>query len=51
MTESRPYREDPAAAAILRRLMDSDTAEVRIEDMREHYWAKRFNGARRVAGN
>ena len=25
--------------------------EVRIEDMREHYWAKRFNGARRVAGN
>jgi len=22
--------------------------EVRIEDMRESYWAKRFNGARRV---
>ena len=25
--------------------------EVRIEDMRDRYWAKRFNGARRVAGN
>lgn len=24
--------------------------EVRIEDIRENYWAKRFNGARRVAG-
>ncbi len=23
--------------------------EVRIEDMREHYWAQRFNGARRMA--
>lgn len=24
-------------------------AEVRVEDMREHYWAKRFDGARRMA--
>ena len=25
-------------------------AQVRVEDMREAYWQKRFNGARRVAG-
>jgi cell wall-associated NlpC family hydrolase len=23
--------------------------EVRVEDMRQHYWTKRFNGARRIA--
>ncbi|RLJ61441.1 C40 family peptidase [Sulfurisoma sediminicola] len=26
-------------------------AKVRIEDMRERYWTKRYNGARRVAGD
>jgi cell wall-associated NlpC family hydrolase len=25
-------------------------AEVRIEDMRQTYWARRFDGARRVEG-
>jgi len=24
---------------------------VRVEDMREHYWARRYNGARRVGGD
>jgi cell wall-associated NlpC family hydrolase len=23
--------------------------EVRVEDMRQNYWVKRFNGARRIA--